>query len=549
MFCNQCEQTARSLACTSTGTCGKPAQVSALHDLLTYVLKGLALVVKKADSVAGQSGRSLVPSDTHPFLAKTLFATLTNVNFDPQAIAAWIHEAVERRDCLKTELSALAPEIEFSEAPLTFSPAHDLGTLTLQARAHTLKKEASPDEDIRSLQHTVLYGLRGLAAYAFHAAELGYRDPEIDDYLVETLCDLAHYERGDLGVWVGKALRLGEMNYKTMELLDRAHRDTFGSPRPTEVPLGVKPGKCILVTGHDLLALHRLLEQTEGKGITVYTHGEMLPAHAYPRLKAYSHLYGNYGSAWQEQKREFERFPGAILVTTNCLQEPRDSYLGNIFTTAAVGWPGVTHLADHDFTAVIERALALPGFSEEVPGKTVTVGFMHETVLSQADRIIDLVKQGRIRHFLLVGGCDGAKPGRDYYTRLVEQSPADTVILTLACGKYRFFDRDLGSIDGIPRLLDVGQCNDAYSAVRIALALADAFQVGVNDLPLHLVLSWYEQKAVAILLTLLYLGVKNIRLGPTLPAFLTPAVAQYLVDNYALRPISTPEEDLAAILA
>lgn len=549
MFCNQCEQTAKSVACTAIGGCGKSAEVSALQDALVYALKGLALVVEQAKE------EDLVPSDTYPFLAEALFTTVTNVNFDPVALADWIHKAVARRDALKAALAATRTaisansETSAAEGPVSFIPASDVCALARQGRAHSLSKEAHPDENVRSLQQTVLYGLKGLAAYAFHAAELGYRSPEIDAYLVEALCDLVHYQEGDLGAWVSKALRLGEINYKTMELLDRAHRETFGTREPTEVPLGVKAGKCILVSGHSLPDLEALLKQTAGKGITVYTHGEMLPAHAYPKLKAYPHLYGNYGSAWQDQKKDFARFPGAILMTTNCLQEPHASYSANVFTTAAVGCPGVPHLTGRDFTPVIERALALTGFPEDVPGKTVRVGFMHDAVLARAQSIVELVKQGRIKHFFLVGGCDGARPGRNYYTKFVEQTPADTVVLTLACGKYRFFDKDLGSIDGIPRLLDMGQCNDAYSAVRVALALADAFGVGVNELPLSLVLSWYEQKAVAILLTLFHLGIKNMRLGPTLPAFLTPAVAQYIVDNYGLRPITTPEADLARMLA
>jgi hydroxylamine reductase len=418
-----------------------------------------------------------------------------------------------------------------------------------QGREHGINSEASADTDLRSLQHTVLYGLKGVAAYAFHASVLGYRDEMVDGYLVEALVDLANYDEGDLNYWVGKALRCGEINYKTMELLDKANTETFGTPVPTEVPLGTKAGKAILVSGHDLLDLEELLKQTEGKGITVYTHGEMLPAHGYPKLKAYTHLYGNFGGAWQNQKKEFAEFPGAILMTTNCIQEPQESYFDNIFTSAAVGWPGATHVEGRNFTAVIERALALPGFPEDVPGKTVHVGFMRNAVLSHAEKIIELVKAGKIRHFFLVGGCDGAKPGRNYYTKFVEEAPDDTVILTLACGKYRFYDKDLGTIDGIPRLLDMGQCNDAYSAIQVALALADAFEVDVNDLPLTLILSWYEQKACAIFLTLLYLGLKDMRLGPTLPAFLTPNVAKFIIDNYDLHAITTPEEDLQTILA
>jgi hydroxylamine reductase len=542
MFCYQCEQTAKSVACTVRGVCGKDDEVAAIQDALIYASKGLALVAEKA------APEGLVPDDTYPFLAEGVFMTLTNVNFDPEALARRVRETATRRDALKEALAKKQPAVSFSEAPVSFVPADTTEGVAAQGREHDVNAEASSDANIRSVQHTVLYGLKGVAAYASHAAVLGYRDPVVDGYPVEALADLARYDEGDLNVWVGKALRCGEINYKTMELLDKANTETFGTPVPTEVPLGVKAGKAILVSGHDLLDLEALLKQTEGKGITVYTHGEMLPAHAYPKLKAYPHLYANYGTAWQNQKKEFAEFPGAILMTTNCIQKPQDSYFENIFTRAAVGWPGVIHIKDHDFSAVIERALALPGFAADVPAKTVHVGFMRNAVLSHAEKIIELVKAGKIRHFFLVGGCDGAKPGRDYYTRFVEQAPADTVILTLACGKYRFYDQDLGDIEGIPRLLDMGQCNDAYSAIQVALALADAFEVGVNDLPLTLVLSWYEQKAAAILLTLLYLGLKDMRLGPTLPAFLTPDVAKFIVDTFDLHAITTPEEDLQAIL-
>jgi hydroxylamine reductase len=522
--------------------CGKDDEVAALQDALVYALKGLALAADKAGS------EDVVPADTYPFIAGGLFVTLTNVNFDPARIKTWVDETVARRDAIKAALAQKKSGVDFPEAPAGFVPAGTVEELAAQGREHGVNPEASSDINLRSLQHTILYGLKGVAAYAFHAAELGYRDEAVDKYFVEALVDLARYDEGDLSTWVGKALRCGEMNYKTMELLDKANTETFGTPVPTEVPLGVRAGKAILVSGHDFVDLEAVLKQTEGKGITVYTHGEMLPAHAYPKLKAYPHLYGNWGTAWQNQKKEFPEFPGAILMTTNCIQIPPESYVDNIFTRAVVGVAGVKHVAGRDFTALIERALELPGFPADVPAKTVHVGFMRNAVLAHADKIIELVKAGKIRHFFLVGGCDGAKPGRDYYTRFVEQAPADTIILTLACGKYRFYDQDLGTIEGIPRLLDMGQCNDAYSAIQVALALADAFQVGVNDLPLSLVLSWYEQKAAAILLTLLYLGLKDIRLGPTLPAFLTPDVAKFIVDTFDLHPITTPEEDLATIL-
>ncbi len=543
MFCYQCEQTARSVACTVKGVCGKEDEIASLQDTLIYSLKGLALVVEQA------APEGLVSSDSYPFLAQGLFVTLTNVNFDSEAIRTWIHEAVKRREALKTALLAKRPGASFPEPPASFVPADDVQALADQGRQHGINTEASTDADIRSLQHAVLYGLKGVAAYVEHASELGYHDPVVDAYLVEALTSLARVDKGDLKDWLAKVLRCGEMNYRTMALLDKANTETFGTPVPTEVPLGAKAGKAILVSGHDLADLKALLEQTEGKGITVYTHGEMLPAHAYPKLKAHPHLYGNFGSSWFLQKQQFPEFPGSILMTSNCIQIPPENYAGRIFTRTVVGVPGSEHVRDRDFSAVISSALALPGYPEDVPGKTVQVGFMRGAVLAQADRLIELIKAGKIRHIFLVGGCDGAKPGRDYYTRFVEQTPPDTLILTLACGKYRFYDKDLGTIDGLPRLLDMGQCNDAYSAIQVALALAGAFGVEVNDLPLSLIVSWYEQKAVAVLLALLYLGIKNIRLGPTLPAFLTPDVLQYLIDTYGLKPLTTPEEDLAAILS
>jgi hydroxylamine reductase len=393
----------------------------------------------------------------------------------------------------------------------------------------------------------LVYGMKGVAAYADHAWILGKTDDAIPRFLYE---GLAATRNADLGVGelVPLVLKCGEVNLRTMELLDAANTEAYGHPVPTAVPLGAKKGKAILVSGHDLKDLDELLQQTSGKGINVYTHGEMLPCHGYPGLKKYPHFYGHYGTAWQNQKKEFDAFPGAILMTTNCIQKPADTYRGNIFTTGLVGYPGVTHIADKNFTPVIEKALSLPGFPEDVSGKSVLVGFARNAVLGVADKVIEGVKSKAIRHFFLVAGCDGAKPGRNYYTEFVEKVPQDCVVLTLACGKFRFFDKDLGEIGGIPRLLDIGQCNDAYSAIAIAGALANAFGCGVNDLPLSMVLSWYEQKAVAILLTLLHLGIKDIRLGPSLPAFVTPNILNVLVQNFNIMPISTPDEDLKAIL-
>jgi hydroxylamine reductase len=410
-----------------------------------------------------------------------------------------------------------------------------------------LKSDPDVNPDILSLQHILLFGIKGVAAYADHAAILGKEDNVVYDFVHEGLVAPMNKDLG-LDDWVGLALKCGEINLRAMELLDAGHTETYGHPTPTKVPLGVKKGKAILVSGHDLKDLAAVLEQSQGKGINVYTHGEMLPAHGYPELKKYDHFYGHYGTAWQNQAKEFAQFPGSILMTTNCIQRPGESYAESIFTTGCVGWPGVPHISNGDFRPVIEKALAMPGFSEDSNGKEVMCGFGRNAVMSVADKVIEAVKGGAIKHFFLVAGCDGAKPGRNYYTEFVEKVPQDSVVLTLACGKFRFFDKDLGDIGGIPRLLDIGQCNDAYSAIQIAVALAKAFDVEVNDLPLSMILSWYEQKACSILLTLLYLGIKDIRLGPSLPAFITPNVLDVLVKNFNIMPISTPDEDLKAIL-
>ncbi len=535
MFCYQCEQAAKGRGCTKIGVCGKAPEVSALQDLLEHALRGLSLYAVKARE------KGITDPEVNAFTADALFATLTNVNFDPESTAHMIRRAVELREKLR-EKAKVSVESEVA----SFVPSAAMEGMLSQASIFNIQS-LHDDPDIRSLMHTVMYGLKGIAAYAVHARVLGREDDTIYAFIHEALASMCDKDL-DLNGWIGIALRCGEINLRTMELLDSANTGRYGNPEPTEVSLGAKKGKAIVVSGHDLKDLEELLKQTEGTGINIYTHGEMLPAHGYPELRKYPHLAGHYGTAWQNQQREFADFPGAILMTTNCIQKPLDSYKENIFTSGPVQWPGVVHIDNHDFTPLIERALELPGFTEDRPGKTVMTGFARNAVLGVADRIIEAVKAGKIRHFFLVGGCDGAKPGRDYYTRFVEMAPRDTVILTLACGKFRFFDRDLGDIDGIPRLLDVGQCNDAYSAIRIALALSEAFNVDVNELPLSLVLSWYEQKAVSILLTLLYLGIKDIRLGPSLPAFLTPNVVKFLVENYGIKPIKTAEEDLMDIL-
>ncbi len=403
------------------------------------------------------------------------------------------------------------------------------------------------NEDVAGLQDTLLIALKGIAAYAYHARELGAVDEQVDAFFAEGLFSTLTNVNFNLESLVGLLLKAGEMNLRVMELLDKAHVDRFGAPEPTKVQVGTKAGPGIVVTGHDLLDLYELLKQTEGKGINVYTHGEMLPALAYPELKKFPHLVGNYGTAWQNQRREFEEFSGAILGTTNCVLIPKDTYRDRMFTCGVADLPGVTHIKDRNFAPVIEKALALPPLPDNQVATTMT-GFHHQAVLALADKVVAAVKAGKIRHFFLVGGCDGFKSARSYYAEFVQKVPKDCVILTLGCGKYRFNYLDLGEIDGIPRLLDMGQCNNAYSAIQVAVALANAFNCGVNDLPLSLVLSWFEQKAVAILLTLLHLGIKNIRIGPSLPAFITPNVLKVLQDDYNLRPITTPEEDIKAIL-
>lgn len=536
MFCYQCEQTAKGQGCTIAGVCGKQPDVAALQDLLIYALRGLSLYALEGIK------KKVKPKGLDAFTVEALFSTLTNVNFDPDRFPALIARAVEYREELKKKTGA-----DFTEEAATFKPARDIDGLVKQAARAGLKADTGINPDILSLQHIALFGIKGVAAYADHARILGQEDEAVYNFIYEALAAPFNGNRG-ADDWVKLVLKVGEVNLRTMELLDAANTGAYGHPVPTKVPLGHRKGKAVLVSGHDLKDLDELLKQTEGKGITIYTHGEMLPCHGYPGLKKYGHLYGHYGTAWQNQAKEFAEFPGAILMTTNCIQRPAESYKGNIFTTGLVGWPGVKHVENKDFSAVIKKALELQGFTEDKEDKSVMVGFARNTVMGVAGKVIEAVKGKALRHFFLVAGCDGAKPGRNYYTEFVEKVPKDCVVLTLACGKFRFFDKDLGDIGGIPRLLDVGQCNDAYSAVQIAVALAGAFNCGVNDLPLSLILSWYEQKAVAILLTLLHLGIRNIRLGPSLPAFITPNILDTLVKTFDIKPITTPDEDLKAIL-
>ncbi|WP_276907037.1 hydroxylamine reductase [Peptoniphilus duerdenii] len=527
MFCFQCEQTSRSQACTGcAGVCGKSATVANLQDKLTGALIGLAQSVKNT---------GLPRKETCKIILEGLFTTVTNVNFNDETVKEMIDKVLEER-------KSIVPHC--SKCDKTFGEYED----------YDLNRLWSTDEDIRSLKSLILFGIRGMAAYAYHAMILGYSDDEVDEFLVRAL-DVIGNEDLKMDDLLPIVLEVGKVNLKCMELLDKANTETFGNPTPTEVSLEVEKGPFIVITGHDLYDLKLLLEQTEGKGINIYTHGEMLPAHGYPELKKYSHLKGNFGTAWQNQQKEFDNIPAPILFTTNCLMPPKESYKDRVFTTEVVSFPELTHIGEEkDFTPVIEKALELGGYTENKEftgingGKSVTTGFGHNTVLSIADKVVDAVKSGYISHFFLVGGCDGARPGRNYYTEFVEKAPKDSVILTLACGKYRFNDLNLGDIDGIPRLLDVGQCNDAYGAIKIALALADAFNCGVNELPLSMILSWYEQKAVCILLTLLYLGIKNIKLGPTLPAFLSENVLNYLVENYNISPTGSVEDDLKASL-
>ncbi len=515
MFCFQCEQTAFGTGCTGrAGVCGKSAGAAKLQDALTGALIGLARTCQHA-----------APTDqTYRLLIEGLFTTVTNVNFDAATIQAMV-------DAVHTEKARLG------------------GTDS----DYDVQQIWSANEDIRSLKSLILFGMRGMAAYAYHALMLGKTDAAVQSFFVKGLTALG--EDSDMDTLLPLVLETGKVNLTCMAMLDEANTTTYGTPTPTTVPLTIEKGPFIVITGHDLKDLELLLQQTDGKGINIYTHGEMLPAHAYPLLKKHPQLKGNFGTAWQNQQKEFDALPAPILFTTNCLMPPRPSYADRVFTTEVVSYPKIQHIgSDKDFTPLIQKALELGGYAEDRPmtgingGSTVTTGFGHGAVLSVADTVIDAVKAGAIKHFFLVGGCDGARPGRNYYTEFVKKTPKDSVVLTLACGKYRFNDLDLGTIGGLPRLMDMGQCNDAYSALKVALALADAFQCGVNDLPLTLVLSWYEQKAVCILLTLLYLGIQHIYLGPTLPAFLSPNILNYLVEHYHISPVSTPDEDLKKIL-
>ncbi len=525
MFCFQCEQTAGCGGCTGrAGVCGKTAEVSALQDKLTGALIGLAKAV----------GGGVPNSEISNLIIEGLFTTLTNVSFDEKSIRVLTEKITNKKN-------SLAPQCSCCASPCGSNSDYDMSLIW------------NADDDIRSLKSLILFGIRGMAAYAYHAKAFGCASDEVNEFFVKALSALG--DDSGMNELLPIVMEVGKMNLICMELLDKANTTAYGTPVPTIVPLKVERGPFIVISGHDLLDLKLLLEQTEEKGINIYTHGEMLPAHSYPELKKYKHLKGNFGTAWQNQQKEFADIPAPVLFTTNCLMPPKKSYSDRVFTTEVVSYPEITHIGESkDFSPVINKALELGGYSEDMQftgingGKTVMCGFGHGTVLNVADTVIDSVKSGAIRHFFLVGGCDGAKAGRNYYTEFVKQTPKDTVVLTLACGKYRFNDLELGKIGDLPRLMDMGQCNDAYSAIKVASALAEAFGCGVNELPLSMILSWYEQKAVCILLTLLHLGIKNIRLGPTLPAFISKNVLDYLVENFGIAPISTPEEDLKAIL-
>ena len=528
MFCYQCEQTAGCTGCTgNAGVCGKSANTARLQDELTGAIIGLAR--------AAEGNEHLVNEEMNQLVLEGLFTTVTNVNFNDETLKILIYK-------IENAKKKLVPNCFTCSGSCGKNDNFDMNTLW------------TTDEDVRSLKSLILFGIRGMAAYAYHASVLGYTDETISKFFYKALFAVGMKDWG-MDELLPIVLEVGEVNLRCMELLDQANTTTYGTPVPTTVPLTIEKGPFIIITGHDLKDLQLLLEQTKDKGINIYTHGEMLPAHAYPEFKKYSHLKGNFGTAWQNQQKEFDHIPGAILYTTNCLMPVKASYADRVFTTEVVSYPEMVHIGEEkDFTPVIEKALALGGYTKDQHmtgingGMQVTTGFSHGTVLSVADQVIEAVKNGDIKHFFLVGGCDGARVGRNYYTEFVKQSPADSIILTLACGKYRFNDLDLGTIGGLPRIMDMGQCNDAYSAIKVAIALAEAFECDVNELPLSMVLSWYEQKAVCILLTLLYLGIKNIHIGPTLPAFISPNVLNFLVENYGLSPISTPEEDIKKLL-
>ncbi|WP_026842526.1 hydroxylamine reductase [Citrifermentans bremense] len=545
MFCRQCEQAAKGTGCDVMGVCGKSPEVAALLDLLLHGLKGLAIYADKARAL---DARNTVAD---MYLIEGLFTTVTNVDFDPVQLAGKLRRCYDLKEQVKALYEGAwrekhgASPAAITDGPAAWVIADTLEGLVAQGKNCGVMSQHS-DPDILSSIEIIIYGLKGMAAYANHACILGKTDEEVFAFFHSALAATTDTDKG-LMDFVGIAMECGKLNIKVMGMLNEGHVERYGHPVPTKVQLGTRKNKGILVSGHDLRMLEEILKQTEGKGIDIYTHGEMIPAHGYPALKKYPHLYANFGGAWQDQHKEFQAFPGAIIFNTNCIQRPADSYKDRLFTWGEVGWPGVKHIAGWHFDEVINKALECPDLPD-APGKEILTGFGHNAVLGVADKVIEAVKGGAVKHFFLIGGCDGAKSGRNYYTEFAEKVPKDCIILTLACGKYRFNKLDFGDIGGIPRLLDVGQCNDAYSAVQIALALAGAFNCGVNDLPLSFILSWYEQKAHVILLSLLYLGIKDIKLGPMLPAYLSPNVLQFLVSNFNISQIGTVDADLKASL-
>ena len=542
MFCYQCEQASKGTGCTVQGVCGKDPETAKMQDLLVWQAKGISMYARRA-ALAGAQDR-----EVDVFVMEALFTTVTNVNFNADDIEKIIRKGQAVKERARLMYEKAVKNADKLTGPAAWAPPADHNALLNEASGIGIEaRKKALGDDAAGLQELLTSGLKGMAAYADHAMILGVEDKAVYSFIHEAL-DFLTKANPTVDELVGYNMKCGEVNLRVMEMLDKANTDAYGHPVPTKVRVNPLKGKALLVSGHDLKDLENILKQTEGKGINVYTHGEMLPAHGYPGLNKYKHLAGNYGGAWQDQQKEFDAFPGSIVMTTNCIQRPLAGYKARIFTTGLVEFPGLTHLSGGSFAPAIEAALNAEGFKADGDPKTIVVGFARNAVMSVAGKVIDAVKAGQIKHFFLVGGCDGAKPGRNYYTEFVEKTPKDTVVLTLACGKYRFNKLELGDIGGIPRLLDVGQCNDAYSAIQIALALSKAFNVGVNELPLSLVLSWYEQKAVCILLTLLFLGIKNIRLGPTLPAFVTPNVLKVLIEKFNIMPVTTPEKDLEAIL-
>ena len=542
MFCYQCEQTAEGRGCTQSGICGKQPDTAAMQDLLIYALRGLSMVATEA------TRNSCNNIKVNRFMAKALFSTLTNVNFDPERFVQLINECVELREQLKKEVTHAGGRDIFRLAAANFKPAATLAEMIEQGeKLGSITPDPDLDPDAEALKQLLIYGLKGAAAYAHHASALGFEDSHVYDFISEglmsTLNDGLHLEA--LFYLIS---RCGETNLRAMQCLYEANTKTFGDPAPVQVSTGVKAGKAIVVSGHDLKILSEILKATEGTGINVYSHGEMLPAHGYPELHKYAHFCGHYGTAWQNQQDEFAAFPGAIVMTTNCLIKPLDSYKDRIFTIDVTGWPGVAHLAEGDYAPVIAKAQQLEGFAADKAGKTLSTGFGLKAVTNVAGKIVELVRARKIRHFFLVGGCDGPEETRKYYTEFVGKVPKDCIVLTLGCGKFRFIDQDLGDIEGIPRLIDLGQCNDTYSAVMIVDALARAFECSALDLPLSLIISWFEQKAVGILLALFFLNIRDIRLGPTLPAFISPKTLAWMSEHFNIMPIRTPEADLKSIL-